>query len=171
MMKYFAIAIVAAFLLFAGCTAPAGSGGEAPQACTKEYNPMCGKDGVTYGNPCFAQKAGAEVAYAGECKKPQACTLEYAPVCGKDGKTYGNACAARVANVIVAYVGECAPIDGSQKPANIANPASVNCIEKGGLLRIQKDATGGEIGICTLPDGKECEEWAYFRGECPAQAQ
>jgi len=23
------------------------------------------------------------------------------------------------------------------------------------------------MGICILPDGKRCEEWAYYRGECP----
>lgn len=50
--------------------------------------------------------------------------------------------------------------------ANMANPASVNCEEKGGRLEIRKDASGGEIGICVFPDGSECEEWAFFRGEC-----
>jgi|GEM_PF-1710713 len=48
----------------------------------------------------------------------------------------------------------------------IANPASVNCINKGGTLKIV-DGPGGQYGMCTLPDGKQCEEWSYFRGECP----
>ena len=47
----------------------------------------------------------------------------------------------------------------------IANPASTNCVDHNGTLRIE-DTTEGQIGICTLPGGKECEEWAYFRGEC-----
>lgn len=50
--------------------------------------------------------------------------------------------------------------------ANMPNPASVNCEEKGGRLDMRKDASGGEIGICVFPDGSECEEWAFFRGEC-----
>lgn len=48
----------------------------------------------------------------------------------------------------------------------MANPASVNCVEKGYTLEIRKDATGGEIGYCKFPNGRECEEWAFFRGNC-----
>jgi len=48
----------------------------------------------------------------------------------------------------------------------IANPASTNCISKGGTLSIVAE-TGGERGVCTLPGGVVCDEWAYFRGECP----
>lgn len=29
-----------------------------PKFCTKEYNPVCDKDGNSYGNPCMAQVAG-----------------------------------------------------------------------------------------------------------------
>ncbi|MFA6531093.1 MAG: ABC transporter substrate-binding protein [Candidatus Micrarchaeia archaeon] len=48
----------------------------------------------------------------------------------------------------------------------IANPASVNCINHGGVLSIVSEP-GGERGICTLSDGTVCDEWAYYRGECP----
>ena len=47
---------------------------EKPVACTKEYMPVCGADGKTYGNMCTMKAAGAELAYKGECKaeeKPQ----------------------------------------------------------------------------------------------------
>jgi putative hemolysin len=47
----------------------------------------------------------------------------------------------------------------------IANPASLNCIEKGGKLSIV-DKPEGQVGMCALSDGTVCEEWAYFRGEC-----
>ncbi len=46
------------------------------------------------------------------------------------------------------------------------NPASVNCIDKGGVLEIRKDPSGGEYGVCKFSNGTECEEWALFRGEC-----
>jgi putative hemolysin len=49
----------------------------------------------------------------------------------------------------------------------IANPASTNCINKGGTLKIQKGGGGGEYGICIFEDNMQCEEWALFRGECP----
>jgi putative hemolysin len=50
--------------------------------------------------------------------------------------------------------------------AGMANPASVNCKQKGGTLNIQTGADGGQAGICKFSNGSECEEWAYFRGEC-----
>ena len=54
-----------------------------------------------------------------------------------------------------------------QGKAGIANPASTNCINKGGTLKIQKGGSGGEYGICVFEDNRQCEEWALFRGECP----
>lgn len=51
--------------------------------------------------------------------------------------------------------------------AGLANPASTNCINKGGTLNIM-DTNEGQVGMCTLPGGKVCEEWALFRGDCNA---
>ncbi|HPQ97040.1 MAG: DUF333 domain-containing protein [Thiothrix sp.] len=49
----------------------------------------------------------------------------------------------------------------------LANPASTNCIRQGGKLRIVSPPDGrGEYGLCTLPNGTVCEEWALMRGEC-----
>ena len=50
--------------------------------------------------------------------------------------------------------------------ANLPNPASVYCEEKGGKVELREDASGGVAGICVFSDGSECDEWAYFRGEC-----
>lgn len=55
--------------------------------------------------------------------------------------------------------------------AGLPNPASVFCEDHGGQVEMrQNDA--GEYGVCIFPDGSECDEWAYFRGECqPKQTQ
>ena len=43
--------------------------GVTPDACTDEYTPVCGEDGFTYSNRCYAEVfAGIEVAYDGECR-------------------------------------------------------------------------------------------------------
>jgi putative hemolysin len=47
----------------------------------------------------------------------------------------------------------------------IANPASVYCLEQGGTLNL-RDNLEGQVGYCVFPNGNECEEWAYFRMEC-----
>lgn len=56
--------------------------------------------------------------------------------------------------------------DVQNNSTGIANPASVNCVEKGGTLEIKTDESGGQYGICVFQSGESCEEWAMFRGEC-----
>ncbi|MEJ2512397.1 MAG: DUF333 domain-containing protein [Anaerolineales bacterium] len=54
---------------------------------------------------------------------------------------------------------------GKGQNANMANPASVYCEEQGYQLEMREDENG-QYGVCIFPDGSECDEWAYFRGEC-----
>ena len=50
----------------------------------------------------------------------------------------------------------------------MANPASAACTRAGGTLTfVQSDK--GEQAMCILPSGEVCDEWEFFRGECPAK--
>ncbi|MDD1670286.1 MAG: DUF333 domain-containing protein [Methanomicrobiales archaeon] len=48
----------------------------------------------------------------------------------------------------------------------LANPAAVFCEEKNYGYEIRKNPDGSEYGVCIFPDGRECEEWAFYRGTC-----
>ena len=39
----------------------------APTECGKNYNPVCGCDGLIYGNTCLAQQSEASVSHVGAC--------------------------------------------------------------------------------------------------------
>ncbi len=64
------------------------------------------------------------------------------------------------------YNGDCQPDDSLSTNAGLPNPASAYCEENGGTLEIREDESGGQVGYCIFEGGSECEEWAYFRGEC-----
>ncbi len=48
----------------------------------------------------------------------------------------------------------------------IANPASLFCINQRGELEIRTAEDGSQTGYCLFEDGSECEEWSFFRGSC-----
>jgi len=55
-------------------------------------------------------------------------------------------------------------ISPKKNNSQIANPASVYCIENNGTLEIRESELG-QYGVC-IKDGMECDEWKYFNGEC-----
>ncbi len=74
--------------------------------------------------------------------------------------------------ILMAFVmGACAPKTanpaGSENPG-LANPASVNCDQAGGKSEIKTRPDGGQYGVCVFADNRQCDEWALFRGDCPA---
>lgn len=57
-------------------------------------------------------------------------------------------------------------VEKIQSSEGIPNPASVYCLKQDGKLEIRKTVTGDEYGVCVFLNTSECEEWAFFRGEC-----
>ena len=69
----------------------------------------------------------------------------------------------RFAAAAVAAADTATPASG----AGLANPASQNCADQGGVLIFEERGDGGQFGVCTFEDNMQCEEWALMRGECP----
>jgi putative hemolysin len=61
----------------------------------------------------------------------------------------------------------CLASAAARAQAQLANPASQNCVKQGGTLTIEGRPDGGQYGVCVFTDNYQCEEWALFRGDCP----
>lgn len=99
-------------------------GTDRPQICTREYDPVCGRQGRrerTFPNACTAEAGGFRVVGRGECgprddagepprESPTMCAQQYDPVCARQGgreQTFMNACSAEARGFEVVSRGQC----------------------------------------------------------------
>uniref|UniRef100_A0A8C3KEM7 Ovomucoid n=1 Tax=Calidris pygmaea TaxID=425635 RepID=A0A8C3KEM7_9CHAR len=77
---------------------------ETTVVCPRNYEPVCGTNGVTYPNECslcreLFRNQALDKKHDGRCVKVRTinganipCSLEYTPICGTNGVTYRNKC-------------------------------------------------------------------------------
>jgi hypothetical protein len=139
--------------------------------CADAYAPVCGIDGITYPNECYAEIAGIEIEYLGKCiidkKENQTfCTEEYVPVCGIDETTYSNACYAEIADIEIDYPGECIFEEiYPEKYNNIVIDAINLCENSQGFLDNRSTEEYNYL-VCVFQDFSECELEKLFNEEC-----
>lgn len=141
-------------------------------SCNLSVGPVCGNDGVTYLNACFAEAAGIMVYTDGPCWNPGLdytamdanadCPTAYEPVCGFNGVTYANACSAEAAGVTNYFTGVCSPNGQSCYDPNlivISSGTSVNMVT--GVISLLCPAGSSPVCGC---DGQQ------YSSPCRAEA-
>ena len=164
-----------------GCWAETGFCTPIPEACIALYDPVCGCDGVTYGNYCGMQAASQSMAYDGECEvecvgegdtgsgfvpgPPMVCCPGLVAISLADWDPVNGICSMATDVFICSDCGNGSCETGWENPCNC--PADCDA---------EEECVGeGEMGSGMLPDSPGCceglgaisvEEWDPVTGMC-----
>jgi hypothetical protein len=148
-----------------------GSCTPTPAGCPDIWAPVCGCDGVTYGNDCDAAAAGASVLHDGSCEEPpMACGGPLDVVCPE-----GEYCA--TPRGMCSEIGECQPLGDILCPENYdpvcgcdGTTYSNECFATAAGVSVDHCGACEEVETCGGFTGEQCDDASeyclYPEGTC-----
>jgi len=117
-----------------------------PTNCPQIFDPVCGANGVSYVNSCYAKAAGVEYFSSGVCYSEcidsdlidivslQECSTNYIPVCGCNDVTYLNSCVAENSGITEYVIGACTEENACFDPNVVLNSYGVFIDSNSGVI-------------------------------------